>query len=253
MGYVSEIFEGGLSIRYLQACNYIVPFVKGETYIISALEDVKRPFEKLNDIDSVKSIQDQIDGLNKKYKEGEAIKEADVMSLKNKVTLWRDRLIILLRKEKIVGIPKDCILNLEMLMEGVNNFFQERYWNKFSDIVKADLTEGAFCILVGASTAASIILFRAVEGILREYYLAKTGNEISGENFIDWDRIIQELRALPRKNQGLLDHLNYLRLNLRNPAAHPDKIFLKKESEVLFSMVIHTLEEIGKEIYGNNP
>ena len=252
MSYISDIFECGLSIRYLQACTGLLPQVKGEGFILQSLEEIKTLFSKLGDMESIQAIQVKIGYLNNKYDEKGEIDKRDAFSLKEEVTIWRDRLIVLLRKKKVVDIRKDCILNLEMLMEGAESFFEEKSWENFPDIVRNDLEEGCFCILTSASTAAAVMLLRAIEGMLREYYLAKTGNEIEGENFMDWKEIIDELKELPDKNIGLIDLLNYLRLNLRNPASHPDKIFRKKESEMLFAMVVNTLEEMEKDIHNNH-
>jgi len=109
------------------------------------------------------------------------------------------------------------------------------------------LEEAGKCILLSAPTAAAMLILRTVEGILREYYKNKSGKVI--DSFTDWNDFLKELNSLQKPNKGLLDHLNYLRLNLRNPVSHPDKIFTSKEAENLFSMAVNTIEEMCKEIY----
>ncbi len=245
-----EVYHIGTSIRWIRNQDSLLASVHVESGIITNLNLIKNLFDKLGDVDSVISIQNYIDGLSARYKEKDRINLDDATQLVQKGEIWHDRLFNLLKKKKIFEISQNCILNVELLLAGVSNFFEEKYWSKFGDITKHDLEEASKCILLSAPTAAATLLLRAVEGILREYYKKKSGKDVKDVNgFLDWGDILRELNTLPLPNRGFLDHLNYLRLNLRNPVSHPEKIFTSKEAENLFGTVVNTIEEMCKDIY----
>lgn len=246
---LNDIYQIGTDLRWIRSLSNTA-LVHGSGWVTGNLGRIKKLFIQLGDTDSATSIQYYINDLSKKYKENDKIENVDVDDLNQKGEIWHDRIHNLLKKKKIFEISPNCTLNIELLISGVSNFFEKKYWDNFGDITKHDLEEASKCILLSAPTAAAMLLLRAVEGVLREYYKKKSGKDVKDSpGFLDWSDILKELGCLPLPNRGLLDHLNYLRLNLRNPSSHPDKIFTSKEAENLFGTVVNTIEEMCKEIY----
>ncbi len=84
---------------------------------------------------------------------------------------------------------------------------------------------------------------RGTEMVLRQFFSAITGKE-AGKKF--WGQIIDELEntkitTLPKT---LLDHLDNIRDNFRNPTQHPDKIYDIDEAQDLFGVSIDVVDQM---------
>jgi len=89
-----------------------------------------------------------------------------------------------------------------------------------------------------------IISLRAAEDTIRSYYKSKTGKDPLKLN---WKSILNELSNMPKINKALIGYFDYIR-DLRNTAAHPDKIFDQVEAEGVFHKVVDMIYIISQEI-----
>lgn len=115
------------------------------------------------------------------------------------------------------------------------------------DIAFFDFVEACRAVAFGTSTAAVFHLMRCIEGMLREYYLAVVRQKrIKQQN---WGPIVQHLRGRKRNAppKTLLDHLDHIRTNFRNPTQHPEARYEIEEAENLLSLAIDVLDRMAKD------
>ena len=86
---------------------------------------------------------------------------------------------------------------------------------------------------------------RATEATLRLYYEAKVGSSAKG---LMWGPMVIELRKLPNPSLEVLDHLDNIRRNFRNPTQHPEKVYDLEEAQDLFGVCVDVINRSAKEL-----
>lgn len=97
------------------------------------------------------------------------------------------------------------------------------------DNAKKDWNEAGRCIAFETPTAAAFHLFRAVESVLDQYHLACVGREPTEKE--SWGACLNNIKGTKNAEQKVVDLLEVVKDNYRNPVAHPE-IFVTKD-EVL--------------------
>ena len=113
---------------------------------------------------------------------------------------------------------------------------------KLNKGVLQDLKDGFILLGSESPTAAAMILFRAAEGMVKNYYLQVTEQKTTKFN---WNTIIDELEKNHHIKKSFANYLHYLR-DKRNEAAHPGRHFEQEESERILIQVKGLVEEINK-------
>lgn len=166
----------------------------------------------------------------------------DIEAIKGLLQNELNRMLIF-EAVKECALDKDCLIKLSNKEKSV--MFDDRVWDRLSDIAKSDHSDSAKCILMGAATPAAMISLRAAEEEVRKYYTSKTGNNPGKKA---WGTLIAELKREPEYKEELLDHLDYVRKTRRNFAQHPEKIFNQREAERIFMDVISLVHDIHDDI-----
>ncbi len=134
----------------------------------------------------------------------------------------------------------------------------DEIWTLFADGAKTclpsvaafDIEEAGKCILFERSTAAAFHLMRSVEASLKAYH-ALQGCTSKGP--ATWGSMLSDLRAKDaKKNPELLDHLDSIRRNFRNPTQHPEKIYDIQEVQDLLGICIDVTNRICRELKTSN-
>ena len=113
---------------------------------------------------------------------------------------------------------------------------------KLNKGVLQDLKSGFTLLGSESPTASTMILLRAAEGAVKNYYLQVIGQQTTKLN---WNAIIDELEKNHHIKKPFANYLHYLR-DKRNEAAHPGKQFEQEESERIIIQVKGLLEVISK-------
>jgi len=242
---LQDLFFLGWKLQYLKRAGLYNSYVKNENYIYDNLEAIENTFKKI-DID--RDILNRILRMKKtldRYEIDERITDNDGNDLNEMVEVLFAQLNKELKELTIFESVKDCVLDKQCLVKLMNkektSFFDEEVWDELSDIAKSDYSDAAKCLLMGASTPATMITLRAAEDVVRRYYENKTGNDFSEKV---WGSIINELKNLPDINKDLIEHLDYIRKTRRNLAQHPDKIYNQREAERIFMEIISSTHDI---------
>lgn len=152
-----------------------------------------------------------------------------------------------------LGLVKAFILtpkrfDLRNLLETPQHLFSKGINVILEADIKKDLIFGFRCIAYEAATASAFHLLRATEGTLKQMYF-----EFIKQNRIKkpmWHGMVEALRAKrnPKPSEELLDHLDVIRKNYRNPTQHPDKFYSIDEAQDLASNCLSAINMMAKEI-----
>lgn len=112
--------------------------------------------------------------------------------------------------------------------------------------VKTDFDEAGKCLLFDNSTAVGFHLLRATETVIRKYYKAVTGAEPKAK-FRNWGAYIKRLRE-HKADPSIVNHLEHVRENYRNPVLHPEVNLSPEEALVLFGVCVSAIFLMAKEI-----
>ncbi len=167
--------------------------------------------------------------------------EAQAKALVDELKELRSTLIAELRTvEAYTLTPKRH--GVDNLMGAVPGIFGQGVFEKLPEIAQFDLGEAGKCIALERPTAAAFHLMRAIEATLRIFYVRAI--RVKRANVTMWGPIIAELRkkpALVKKHKVLLDHLDNIRANFRNPTQHPEATYTTAEAENLLGLSIDVL------------
>jgi hypothetical protein len=144
-------------------------------------------------------------------------------------------------KNAFVVTPKR--FQLEHLLVSPNSLFGAQVFEKLPTICQFDFAEGCRCIAFGLSTAAAFHVMRGTEGTLRYYYCAivKRGRV----KRMMWHDVVTHLRQ--RRDpppKALLDNLDNIRVNFRNPTQHPDARYDIDEAQDLLLISIDAVNRM---------
>jgi hypothetical protein len=128
------------------------------------------------------------------------------------------------------------------------SFFGEGTFEKLPRIAQLDIREAGKCIGFELPTAGAFHLLRATEDSLRTYYKVFFKRAKIEKSM--WGPLINSLRTKTRKpkpSETLLNHLDHIRNNFRNPTDHPDMVYDMDGVQDLFSLVVDVLNRMAKE------
>jgi hypothetical protein len=119
-------------------------------------------------------------------------------------------------------IVTDKRVSTDTLLDHPETLFASGVFDALPAIAQDDFRTATRCIAFELPTSAAFHLMRATEAVLRGYYCA-----VIKRNRIKvmlWGPMVEHLRQ--RKTDppptALLDHLDSIRINFRNPTQHPD-------------------------------
>jgi hypothetical protein len=115
-----------------------------------------------------------------------------------------------------------------------------------------DFDEAGRCWLFDNYTAVGFHLMRATDAVMRRYYRTTVGVEPKLK-FRNWGAYVKNLRNCPRADQKIVNFLDQIRDNYRNPILHPEQNLTADDAQILFgvcvsviSMMALAIQEITK-------
>jgi hypothetical protein len=129
-------------------------------------------------------------------------------------------------------------------LSAVKELINPLMYDLLPDVCQYDFAEAGKCIIYERATAAAFHTLRGTEGTLYWFYTGVTGCFRTTEM---WHDIVSLLRtADPAPPPELLDHLDTIRENYRNPTQHPEKMYDLEEAQDLFNECIALLNQMMK-------
>jgi len=182
-----------------------------------------------------------------RYKIGEKIKINDAHDLAEDAEHWKDHFEEDLDLSYYWEIDPKGFTNPHFLLKEPRKFFEKlSNWSKITKLAQNDIKNACRCLCFELPTPAAFMFWRASEDTLRHYYKKKTKTLISG--FIDWNKITRKLEKTGKVPQHIIDALDLIRNNYRNPVAHPDVTYAQKQTERLMHYAFGLIESMLNDI-----
>lgn len=146
-------------------------------------------------------------------------------------------------KKVLVVTPKR--FNIDMLLKNPSSLLAKGSWAELSDIAQQDFSSATRAVAMGLSTAAAFHLMRCVEEMVKQLYFSfvKT-NRFKNPM---WGPIVNKLKTKnnPKPSVELIETLDMIRRNFRNPTQHPEKIYSEDEAQDLLNSSIVAVNMIA--------
>jgi hypothetical protein len=146
----------------------------------------------------------------------------------------------------------DKRLRVDYLLGEIGRLFGENVFLVLPDIARYDFAQAGKCIAFEVPTAAAFHILRGTEAVLRAYYSLLVPG--SSSHMPVWGTIIAELRKITHDPppKELLDNLDNIRANFRNPTQHPEKIYDLDETQDLFNLCVDVINRMAKDLFQRN-
>jgi len=171
----------------------------------------------------------------------------------NKISNLMDNLNSVISAElqgRIVYVITEKRIKVEKLLDEIKDLFAQNIFSELPDLPRFDFNEGGKCIAFERSTAGAFHILRGMEGIVRWFFDKLNSSSGCKDN---WGNIITNLKSLsvppPRE---ILDQLDAIRVNYRNPTAHPELTYTNDEVQDLLSECIAVVNRIVKHLKDKN-
>lgn len=133
------------------------------------------------------------------------------------------------------------------LIKTPGNLLGTGMYELLPEISQFDFASGCRCVALEQPTAAAFHLMRAVEGVLRFYYckVVKRGRVKKQM----WHEVVQHLgRRNDAPPRTLLDSLDNIRANFRNPTQHPEARYNLDEAQDLLALSAEVINRMVRDL-----
>jgi len=241
-----------LKIKHEEIESYNEEFLRKEplsiNLLISLLKKHSLSTKTINEL--LKIQEDFLTITSRKYpsKDEEFKKYMEFINrVESQLPIWEDRIYSEIGEIIVTQPFLEGTLSPKKLLEGAYSFFEKPIWNKMNDIEKKDLQDFFTCYLHKAFTSAGIMAMRTIESAMRYYYAKITKGKVKK----NWYKILKDLKDNYSSDvdSDLMNLLEYIRDNVRNPLAHPEKRIEESESLEADKCFLNAMEVLNK-VYG---
>lgn len=247
---IQDYFFFGTAVRYLQDANSgwrIADSSEGGWFVLSNLRKLFEYMESLNLrvsllTDAARRLKSLISELDNS-EEDATLSEEQAKLITDSVKELRTTLEAELRSTYAYSLTPKRI-DVGMLIEEPEKLLAPGAYDRIPEIARFDLSEAGRCIAFETPTAAAFHLMRATEAVLRDFYAATV---LRGRRAKMWGEIIREIRgkAVGKKHEVLLNHLDHIRAAFRNPTQHPDARYDVHEIQDLWSLSVDVINRMA--------
>lgn len=151
------------------------------------------------------------------------------------------------QKYAFVTSPKRW--DVERLLRDPGSLFGEGVFVQLDAIAAYDFEEACKCIAFERSTAAVFHIMRGTEAVLRSFYCNTVKRERLAKDRQMWGPMLDRLQERSKPPpKALLDNLDAIRFNFRNPTQHPDEIHSIDRAQDLLGLAIHVVNDMVGEM-----
>lgn len=173
------------------------------------------------------------------------LSESQATELREAARLLRET--VLAEASGIVNyVASDKRYTVEKLTKDFQSLMAPGVFLVLPEISKTDFQEAGKCIAYELPTSGAFHLMRAVEAVLRHYYKNKIKRKRISEPRM-WGPMTNHL--LERKTPaGLIESLDNIRKNYRNPTQHPDKVYDMDEIQDLLALSLDVTNRMIRDL-----
>ena len=125
-------------------------------------------------------------------------------------------------------------LGLKILLDKIDEMFSTDVFSNLPELAQSDFSEAGKCLAFERSTASAFHTLRGTEEVLRFYYKKiVTRNRLTNPL---WKQITDQLKQRRGIPTNLIDACDHVRVNFRNPTAHPDARYGLDDAQSLYAL-----------------
>lgn len=149
-------------------------------------------------------------------------------------------------ESQVMYILQDRRFDTEKLMNSAQHLLGAGVYVQLPSGCVSDFEEACRSVAFGLPTAAAFHLMRCVEGALRHSYQSVVRRNRLPKHKMMWYAMTRALEARQRGSipQELVDTLDRIRVQHRNPTQHPDKVYDLDQAQDLLGLSIDALNRM---------
>lgn len=147
---------------------------------------------------------------------------------------------------KINYAASDKRYTIQKLTEDFSTLMATGVFSELPEIAQVDMRAAGKCIAYELPTSAAFHLMRGTEAVLRHYYCCKVKRNRIKQPLM-WGPMVTHLKE-KKVPAGLLDALDSIRRNYRNPTQHPDKVYDLDEAQDLLSLSLDVTNRMIRDV-----
>jgi len=222
--------------------------IHGKSSLISIIDSFLSFLNELNlqvtltAAEELLELRKRIEVLSKESKIDTAL-STEVRTIINKIDTTLDAELKL--RSAFIVTPKR--FQLENLLEKPENIFGSQIFQKLPPICQFDFKEACRCIAFDLPTSAAFHIMRGTEGVLRFYYCSIVKRKRVQR--LLWNEMIEHLRKRrgpPEK--ALMDNMDNIRYNFRNPTQHPDARYHIDQAQDLLAIGVDVINRMIRDL-----
>jgi len=233
----------GTAVRYLQDISADHP-IHGEDLIVSNIESILEYMKQFRLPVSQRAayrLNEVLEQLRKKPENHRLTSEESIL-----IRQIMDELRLTITAEilgQVCYVVTDKRYPVDKLVDNIWGLMGGVAASRLPDVAKSDFEEAGKCIAFERPTAAAFHLLRATEDTLKAYYCHLVKRNRST---LMWGPMVESLRRKRNPPPAeLLDHLDNIRRNFRNPTQHPEKRYDIEEVQDLFGLSVDVVRRMA--------
>jgi hypothetical protein len=152
-------------------------------------------------------------------------------------------------REKKAFVTEPKRWDVQSLLTNPGALFGKGVFEQLQAPAAYDFSEACKCIAFERSTAAAFHMLRGTESVLRAFYCHQVRRKRLPERRRTWAAVLEQMRQKSKPPpKALLDNLDAIRHNFRNPTQHPEEIYSIDQAQDLLGLVIPAVNAMTAEI-----
>ncbi len=229
---------------------YLVQFPSGtNNSAISSISDLEECLKKAGLKVSLRAGF-ELWNIREELKSGNAPKELtpEMINRIRQAAKDLENTVVAEASERVVFVVTEKRIDIEKLIQRPSTLLSANVWRSLPRVSAIDFVASCKAIAYELPTAGAFHLLRCLEGAIQHYYLCMVKRDRLSPSDRMWGPMVKQLREKKRSKpqDALLDVLDRIRVNFRNPTSHPEKIYDTDEVQDLFGLCVDALNRIVK-------
>ena len=240
---ILDYISFGTSLRYLYEMR------EGRNVHPNILDSIDRFFLKLREFElpvseraanKLREFRDLLENKNDDYKISK-----DEASYLSSITDDVRKTLFAEAEGNFAYIVTDKRIQVDKLLNDVRVLMPPDVFDSLPSIAQYDFEEAGKCIAFERPTAAAFHILRGTEAVLKNLYLNVIKKGCLAKPM--WGNMVEALKNRKRNRppKPLLDDLEKIKDNYRNPTQHPEKIYDIEEAQDLFNSCIGVINQMA--------
>jgi hypothetical protein len=156
-----------------------------------------------------------------------------------------------LRLVDTYSVSRKGIYSTTELIERADGIFPEAIRLQLSSQTRKDIVQAGKCLAFETGTACAFHIFRAVETVIIQYYEHTVGT-LPHTRLRNWGLYLQRMRKA-KADEKILELLQHLKDEYRNPITHPDVDMTVEEALELLGLAVGVISKMTRALISTPP